>query len=247
MIKSQGSYNGVPWRSHEITRIEALSDAVFAFAVTLLVVSLEVPQTFTELWEKMHGLIAFAISFSLLFQVWYTQHTFFRRYGMQDAATLILNAILLFLVLFYMYPLKFLFLLLSNEFLGGHGITRLPDGRSVPMLASPAEANTLMIIYGIGFAAVFAIFVLLYHNVFRRRKELGLSPVEVFDAQSSVGVNAVMVSIGLASIAVLEVTGSPAWAGMSYVLIPVAQASLGSIRGGKRKRRFGNELLHKSA
>jgi hypothetical protein len=30
------------WRGHEITRIEGLSDAVFAFAVTLLVVSLEV-------------------------------------------------------------------------------------------------------------------------------------------------------------------------------------------------------------
>jgi len=31
---------GFRWRSHEISRIEGLSDAVFGFAVTLLVVSL---------------------------------------------------------------------------------------------------------------------------------------------------------------------------------------------------------------
>ena len=34
------------WRGQEITRIEGLSDAVFAFAITLPVVSLEVPKTF---------------------------------------------------------------------------------------------------------------------------------------------------------------------------------------------------------
>src|SRR5947209_17499716 len=103
LARSGGAYNGVPWRSHETTRIEALSDAVFAFAVTLLIVSLEVPQTFNDLWGKMQGFGAFAISFAILFQVWYTQHIFFRRYGLQDTLTVVLNGVLLFLVLFYMY------------------------------------------------------------------------------------------------------------------------------------------------
>ena len=31
------------WRSREISRLEGLSDAVFGFAITLLIVSLEVP------------------------------------------------------------------------------------------------------------------------------------------------------------------------------------------------------------
>src|ERR1041384_4416441 len=89
------------WRSHEISRIEGLSDAVFAFAVTLLVVSLEVPKTFTELMEAMRGFGVFAICFTSLMLVWYEQYIFFRRYNLQDKLTITLNAILIFVVLFY--------------------------------------------------------------------------------------------------------------------------------------------------
>src|SRR5437879_6705404 len=87
------------WRSHEVSRTEGLSDAVFGFAITLLVVSLEVPRTFAELMYAMRGFGAFAISFTLLFIVWYNQYKFFRRYNLQDNITILLNGILLFVVL----------------------------------------------------------------------------------------------------------------------------------------------------
>jgi hypothetical protein len=49
------------WRGGEISRIEGFSDAVFAFAVTLLVVSLEVPETFSELLTSfLYGLLLIA-------------------------------------------------------------------------------------------------------------------------------------------------------------------------------------------
>jgi uncharacterized membrane protein len=67
--KGIGDNKKFRWRSHEISRIEGLSDGVFAFAVTLLVVSLEVPKTFAELMYAMRGFGAFAISFTLIFIV----------------------------------------------------------------------------------------------------------------------------------------------------------------------------------
>ena len=65
----------------EISRLEGLSDAVFAFAVTLLVVSLEVPETFDELLHVLRGFSAFAVCFAILFWVWHDHYRFFRRYG----------------------------------------------------------------------------------------------------------------------------------------------------------------------
>src|ERR1017187_3521217 len=102
--KGVGEQRGFRWRGGEITRFEGLSDAVFAFAVTLLIVSLEVPRTFTDLLLTMRGFVAFAICFVLLMAVWYQQYIFFRRYALQDVWTIVMNSALLFVVLFYIYP-----------------------------------------------------------------------------------------------------------------------------------------------
>src|SRR5262245_27694051 len=78
------------WRAGEITRLEAFCDVVFGFAITLLVVSLEVPKNFAELMEAMRGFIPFAVCFAQLIMIWVTHYRFSRRFGLEDGYTVLL-------------------------------------------------------------------------------------------------------------------------------------------------------------
>ena len=226
------------WRGHEISRIEGLSDAVFAFAITLLVVSLEVPKTFNVLAETMHGFGAFLVSFLLLFFVWFNQYKFFRRYGLQDTATVALNAALLFVVLFYVYPLKFLFSLLVNQFTGGHGEVHLPNGNVVAMIEGNDQLASLMIIFSLGYLAVFGVFVLLFWHAYRKRSALDLNELEQFDTRESIQEGALNCGIALVSILIVIIGGPrrAGLAGVAYMLTAVVMTVNGIIMGKRRKK-----------
>ena len=236
--KNIGRSTTFRWRSEEISRIEGLSDAVFGFAITLLVVSLEVPKTFNELLGAMNGFAAFAVSFALLFLIWYNQNKFFRRYGLQDTLTIVLTAILLFVVLFYVYPLKFLFTFLVSRLTGGHGEFRLPNGNVGSMLENDGQMGTLMLIFGVGYLAIFVIFVLLHIHAYRKREQLELNELEKFDTISSIqeaGLNGLIALISMS----LVWFGGPrmsSLAGMTYMLTGVILAMHGFIMGARRKK-----------
>jgi len=236
--KNIGDNRKFRWRSHEISRIEGLSDAVFAFAVTLLVVSLEVPKTFDELMEVMHGFGAFAICFALLFVVWFNQYKFFRRYGLQDTLTMLLNAVLLFVVLFYVYPLKFVFTFLINIFTGHRAEVRLPNGVMGSMVESDHQVATLMIIFGIGYLAVFGVFALLYRHAYQRRSQLELNELEVFDTRTDI--RASLLNVGIAAVSIIiAVAGGGRRAGLSgvtYMMTPVVMTIHGTLNGRRRKK-----------
>src|SRR6058998_660094 len=100
---------GFHLRGREVTRLESFSDAVFGFALTLLVVSLDVPKSFDDLVTTMRGFPAFALCFLFLALIWNGHYRHCRRYGLDDGTARFLTCVMLFLVLFYVYPLKFLF------------------------------------------------------------------------------------------------------------------------------------------
>jgi low temperature requirement protein LtrA len=222
-------------RRYEVSRLEGFSDAVFAFAVTLLVVSLEVPRTFNELREAMRGFLAFAVCFALLFQIWWRHHTYFRRYGLDDRTTKALTGVLLFVVLFYVYPLKFLWTLAITTRVGGNELVVFPDGRVEPMILND-QVPLLFEIYGLGAAAVFAVFIGLYLHAYRLRRELQLTPAEVVDTRVSVMSNAGLAAVGLTSAAIAWLGGQrlAGLAGWIYFSIGLIEWQIG--RYGRRRR-----------
>lgn len=185
--------DGFRLRGTEMSRIDAFSDVVFGFALTLLVVSLEVPHTFSEMLNSVRGFVPFSICFLFLILLWYEHYRFFRRYGLHDALTIAINALLLFTMLFYIYPLKFLFTAIVGQML---------HMSSVPVFNSYHQVVQLMVLYGAGFTAIYAIFCLLYANAWRQRHQLDLNPIERLITTGAMVDQLGMVAIGLAACAV---------------------------------------------
>jgi uncharacterized membrane protein len=214
-----------------VSRVEGFSDAVFAFAVTLLVVSLEVPKTFDELLMAIRGFPAFAVSFALLFQIWWRHYRFFRRYDLEDAYVIAVTGFLLFVVLFYVYPLKFLWASTLSQF----------NGRARAMAPSAREVSFLFVIYGAGMAAAYGLLAALYRHAYARRAALDLTAADVIDTRVDIYRNVAVAGIGLlsAAVALLFYRLSPAhvgWAGAVYFAIGLSEWQLGEYKGRAHQR-----------
>jgi uncharacterized membrane protein len=217
--------------TREVSRVEGFSDAVFGFAVTLLVVSLEVPKTFDDLMLTMRGFPAFAVSFALLFQIWWRHYRFFRKYDLEDSVVITLTGLLLFVVLFYVYPLKFLWSVMFSQIGGAITEGALPGAR-VP---------ALFMIYGAGVAAAYGILAALYWHAYARRADLELTASEVVDTRVEIYRNVALAGVGLLSVAIAAVTGAVAprfvgIAGVIYFAIGINEWALGAYGGRLRRR-----------
>jgi uncharacterized membrane protein len=197
----------VKWRGGQVTRIEALTDAVFGFAITFLFVSFDVPRDFDALVVQLRGFIPFAACFALLILVWIYHYRLFGRFDLDDGFTIFLNSLLLFVVLFYIFPLKFVF----TSWLGG-GST----------FSNWEQVRSMMTLYSAGYIAVFLVFGLMYHHAYRKRAALRLDDEDVFFAIQHIAECGVMVLVGAISI-VLAQTAPLQWsalaAGFCYMFI----------------------------
>lgn len=226
--EDQALLDGFRCRGRDVSRIEGFSDAAFAFAMTLLVISLEVPHSYDDLMRTMRGLPAFAVCFGTLAWLWWTHYRFFRRYGLADEITMTLNCILMFLVLFYVYPLKFLFEIFIGQ------ITGLGSESTI----DKSHIRGLFVIYGVGFAAVWSLFALMNLHALRQAKRLELDEVERLMTREEIARTAGLAGVGVLSI-ILAATLPLGWvtlAGFCYMLIGVVEAAVGTrFRRAKEK------------
>lgn len=215
------------------SRIESLSDGVFALAVAMLLLSTSVPANFSELWLFATDIFSFGICSVFVYWIWRTQVIFFQRYGLTEEQYILrFSFLLIMLVPYYIYALKFLMSWLVG-FLAAMGksvLFGLPFYETAGYLlglVNMTEMPWLMCIYAIGFIGVFTVFTFMYRYVLKHQEALELAPIEKVETQYSYYTYLGLVGVGLLSLlfAIMGILTSWPWAGfvsgMAYNLIPL--------------------------
>lgn len=227
-----------PERGQQMTRLETFTDAAFAFAVTLLAISIDqIPSSYPELVDTLKGAPAFIASFALLILYWRAHHVWSQQYGLDDLPSVILTSVLVCLILIYVYPMKILFSLsfgfMSNEW--------FPSNFELNFFT---EFRGLVTIYAAGFLLLNLAVSSLYFHAWRQRKHLEMSSREAFDTMAEAIAWVFVASVALVSI-ILVWTLPDRWAsastwvyGLLFFFNPVYVAALKRIR--KRKPGLGS-------
>jgi uncharacterized membrane protein len=97
----------------EYDRVLFFSDAVFAIAITLLVVDIRVPNAVANAAQEIHGsldkILSFAISFLVIGLFWMGHHRLFRYITALDRRLIFFNLLFLGTIAFLPYPTALLF------------------------------------------------------------------------------------------------------------------------------------------
>lgn len=187
------------FRGENPGRLENFSDAIFALAITLLLISTSPPTSFDQLKTFARELPAFIICIALITLIWHQHFVFFLRYGFRNNTVLFFNTLLLTMVLFYVYPLKFLAKFLTLPFfyfLGG-------DEHAMATLRAMIPAHDvpeLMMMYGLGVTGVFVILAFMYRYAQNQAGALALTPLEKLETRLSVITNVLFAIIPALSV-----------------------------------------------
>jgi hypothetical protein len=207
-------------RGRNHSRLQGFSDAVFALAATLLVVTLEVPDSYDALLEAMTGFPAFALAFGAIVSLWNNHRSFFTRYPLGDTWTIAINSVLLFVVLLYVYPLKLFAEVVAGYLVGTRSEIWLSMGE--------AEIGGLFVIFGAGVLATTVSLLALHTRAYKLRTELGLGSAQLNVLRHDILTYAAVSGIALLSVVVAALGlgigfGLP---GLLYLLAPVVSVAL---------------------
>jgi uncharacterized membrane protein len=218
------------WRGSELLRIEGFTDAVFAFAVALLIVALEVPHTYEGLINVAKSFPAFVVCFALLMTFWSGHYRYFRRYGLEDGFTLMATMGVLVLVLFSVYPLKFLFtVMFAHWFHFG--------GEQAVQVLGREETQMLYALYGGGLGGIWLIYALMYRHALKLRNMLGLQQAEIIMTRASFYEYLIFVAVCLTSVMLAFTTSNDSLPG--YVYIAMAPLQIINMKWHTRKLKRG--------
>jgi uncharacterized membrane protein len=205
-------------RERHATRLETFVDAAFAFALTMLVISVDaIPHSFEELLEALKRVPAFAASFAIIVMFWLGHYRWSRRYGIEDNASVALSLALVFLTLVFLYPLRLMMSGAFNSLTGGW----LPSEIRITRIA---HLQLLFVLYGLAFMLMSGTLLGLYRRVRRIRLRPPLSAVDRAVADTEVQAWAILGGVGglSAALALLlppRLIGASAWLYATLALV----------------------------
>ena len=120
-----------------------------------------------------------------------------------------MSTLLLFVVLFYIYPLKFLFTALMDLLLGFSTQVGSSTGDVIEAI-EPGQWPQLLLIFGAGFVVVQLVFALLYWRAYALRSMLNLNEYEASITRQEIQGYLILAGVGLASIAIALLGGEEA-------------------------------------
>lgn len=230
------------WRGGDVSRLEGLADAVFALALTLLVVRLEVPRSFAEVQFAIERAPVYLACFSVFLWIWYCHYQFHRRYGLEGPLTVAVDGALLFVVLLLALPLRFVAEMMYESFSYGHppkqrdevgNLVLGPDGEPLRMFEA-ADGGTLLSFYAAGFALVFFCFALQTWRAYRMADELELDDVERLVTRNTIRAHGLTVVIASVSFGLANFGGRMAWlSGPIFFAMGPGHGVLGWLQGRK--------------
>jgi uncharacterized membrane protein len=101
-----------------VSRVEAFSDGVFAIAITLLVLSVRLPQADAPLGQALidqwAAYLAYAVSFLSIGIIWISHHRLFELIAQSDTTFAFINVVFLMVIAFIPFPTDVLAQRLGN-------------------------------------------------------------------------------------------------------------------------------------
>jgi hypothetical protein len=116
------------------------------------------------------------------------------------------------------YPLKFLFNISITAMLFG--------GSAQPLMMTRSQFSTLLVIYGLGFAAVYFSMNLLYLHAYRKREVLELNELEKFDTRYQIMRLSTLSGFGIIAAILACIPLLRNWSSLVYILLfPILRSS----------------------
>lgn len=168
-------------RGAEVTRIEAFYDAAFAFAITLMVISIdEIPDSAEHLIDALKSIPAFAGCFMMIVLFWSAHSTWSRRYGINDRISQRLSLLTVFLVLVMIYPMRMVFAAfffwISDGWLPAH----------IDTDNGPGDFRLIITVFAVAFGSMGLATWALYRHAWKLRATLDLDARETLMTRYSV-------------------------------------------------------------